>query len=303
MTESRVLILGATGMLGHALFFQLHKEQCLEVYGTVRNHHDIGRFFSLQQQERIQGGVDADNFDSIVRAVAAVRPDTVINCIGLIKQLPEANDPLVAIPLNAMLPHRLALLCKAAGSRLIHFSTDCVFDGIKGAYVEADSTSALDLYGRTKALGELEYPHCLTIRTSIVGHELKGKFGLVDWFLSQSDKVRGFTRAIYSGFPTVELCRIICEFVLPHPELKGIIHVSSSPISKYDLLMLVAETYGKEISIEPYDDFVVDRSLDSSSFTRNTGYQSPPWPELVAAMYRHYMESSLYQENICGDML
>ena len=178
------------------------------------------------------------------------------------------------------------MICRSAGARMIHISTDCVFDGKKGNYTENDSSTADDLYGRSKFLGEVAYPpHCLTLRTSIIGHELKGKLGLVEWFLAQEGKVRGFTHAIYSGFPTIEFARIITDYILPRPELTGVYHVSSDPVSKYDLLNLVAKKYGKKIEIEPYDDFRQDRSLDSSLFRRLTGYMPPSWPELVDQMH------------------
>lgn len=295
MSKVRMLILGVTGMLGHTLFLSFLEEHGFEVSGTVRNRSELGKWFTPRQQEHILSGVDADDFDSILRAAAAVKPDIVINCIGLVKQLSEADDPLRAIPLNALFPHRLALLCQASGARLIHFSTDCVFDGAKGGYTEADCSNALDLYGRTKFIGEIDYPGCLTVRTSIVGHELKGKHSLVEWFLAQSGEVWGFTRAIYSGFPTIEMFRIIRDYVIPHSEMRGVYHVSSEAISKYDLLQLVAARYDKKIAIKPNDNFVVDRSLNSEKFALTTGYQAPSWPELVTAMHDHYIESDWYK--------
>ncbi len=177
---------------------------------------------------------------------------------------------------------------------MIHLSTDCVFDGSKGGYSEADSPDAKDLYGRTKLLGEVAYPHCLTMRTSIIGHELKGRLGLVEWFMAQQGPIKGFTQAIYSGFPTIEMARILHERVLPNPGLSGVMHVSSQPVSKYELLRLMAERYGKDIVIEPDDDFHCDRSMDSASFRAATGYQPPSWRELVGAMHAHYTGSGLY---------
>jgi dTDP-4-dehydrorhamnose reductase len=171
---------------------------------------------------------------------------------------------------------------------MIHISTDCVFDGKKGGYTEKDSPNADDLYGQTKMLGEVCYPHSVTLRSSIIGHELKARLGLVDWFLSQRVPVRGFTKAIYSGFTTIEMARIISDFVLPNPDLSGIYNVSSAPISKHDLLQLVAQRYAKNIKIEPYDGFVLDRSLDSAKFRALTGYVPPPWEKLVEDMHADY---------------
>jgi dTDP-4-dehydrorhamnose reductase len=231
-------------------------------------------------------GVDVENFDSLTRLLASVHPDVVINCIGLVKQLAVADDPLAAIPINSLLSHRLARLCEMAGARLVHMSTDCVFSGAKGMYTEVDASDAKDLYGRSKYLGEVDYPHAITLRTSIIGHELDGARSLVGWFLAQEGSVKGFNRAIFSGLPTVEIARIIRDYVIPYPELHGLHHVSAEPINKYDLLRLVAQVYGKTIEIIPDDNFTIDRSLDSTQFRELTGYTPPTWVELVRTMYQ-----------------
>lgn len=285
LSSTKVLILGATGMLGHMLLHFFSARHDYAVSATVRNSEGVERWFAPQLTAAIRSGVDAGDFPSVARTLAEVRPDVVINCIGVIKQLAGAKDPVQCIAINALFPHLLARECAAVGARLIHISTDCVFSGNKGMYREDDFPDCDDLYGRTKLLGEVGYPHSVTLRTSIIGHELHSSVSLVDWFLAQTVKVRGFTNAIYSGFPTVEMARIIAEEVIPRPELSGLYHVSSEPINKYDLLRLVSEIYGKDIEIEPYDDFVCDRSLDSSRFRAATGYVPPSWPELVARMY------------------
>ncbi len=296
MKSQRVLILGATGMLGHTLFSELRKLDGLDVYGSARNIGGLEWAFGQEMLENIRTGVDAENFDTIIRAMASIQPDIVINCIGLIKQVPLARDPLSAITVNAQLPHRISLVCKAARARMIHFSTDCAFNGKKGRYTEKDPSDAEDLYGRTKYLGEVEYPHCITLRTSIIGHELKGKRGLVEWFLSQDARVKGFTKAIYTGFPTVEMARIVSEFVIPNRDLEGLYHVSSKPISKYELLKMIARKYGKKIKIESCNEFHCDRSLDSTLFRQETGYLAPSWEKLVDMMHTHYLTSGIYQE-------
>jgi dTDP-4-dehydrorhamnose reductase len=178
--------------------------------------------------------------------------------------------------------------------RLVHVSTDCVFSGEKGNYRENDPPDAADLYGRTKFLGEVDIPGCVTLRTSIIGHELSGRHGLVEWFLAQEGTVKGFARAVFSGFPTVEMARIVAERILPYERLSGLYHVSSEPISKYDLLRLVAKEYGKRIGIERDEEFACDRSLDSSRFREAIGYEPPAWPELVARMRAHFLGSPLY---------
>ena len=286
----RILIMGGTGMLGHTLFRHLSGCSEYDVYATARSLAGMEKHFPETLLARFHpAGVDANYFDSVIRAFASIQPNIVINCIGVIKHLPLADDPVTAITMNALLPHRIYLICQAAGARLIHISTDCVFDGDKGAYTEKDHSNAKDLYGRTKFLGEVAYPHSVTLRTSIIGHELKGKYGLIEWFLAQTHKIQGFRKAIYSGFPTIELARIIHNYVLPNPGLNGIYHVSSEPISKYDLLRLVAERYGKGIEIDPYDDFVQDRSLNSALFRETTGYQPPSWDKLIERMQRDHL--------------
>ncbi|MBN2437578.1 MAG: SDR family oxidoreductase [Deltaproteobacteria bacterium] len=290
MKVKKILILGGTGMLGHVLFTQLSCHQDLDVYASARTASNLERWFSPELIPKIRTEVDANEFDTIAGAIASIRPDTVINCIGLIKQSPSAKDPFSAIAVNALLPHRISLACKTAGARLIHISTDCVFDGMKGNYREDDPSDAKDLYGKSKFLGETASPHCVTLRTSVIGHALNHQLGLMDWLLAQEGKIRGYTRAIFSGLPTVEVARIIGDHVLPRAELSGVYHVSSEAISKYDLLRSVAERYDKGIEIEPFDGVVVDRSLDSSLFQKATGYRSPPWPDLVDRMHRHYVE-------------
>lgn len=282
--KTKLLVLGASGMLGNAVLRLFAQSTRYEVVGSARSTSAL-RLLPKELSDRVICGVDVEHLDSLIHLFSKVRPDVVVNCIGLVKQLAEADDPLSAIPINALLPHRLARLCDVAGARLVHMSTDCVFAGTKGMYTEADMSDAKDLYGRSKYLGEVDYPHAITLRTSIIGHELSGAHSLVGWFLAQQGSVRGFRRAIFSGLPTVELARVIRDHVLPHPELHGLYHVSAEPINKFDLLTLVARVYGKTIDITPDDKLAIDRSLDSTRFREATGYQPEPWPELVRRMH------------------
>ncbi|MFG0806998.1 dTDP-4-dehydrorhamnose reductase family protein [Pseudomonas fluvialis] len=281
----RVLVLGVSGMLGHAVLDVFAQDSSFEVWGTLRSGAALGSF-AKALHARLLVGVDVLDQDALVSALDRVRPDVVINCVGLIKQLADAKDPLSALPINAMLPHRLAKLCSLAGSRLIHVSTDCVFSGRKGGYVETDIPDAEDLYGKSKHIGELyELRHAVTLRTSIIGHELGSNCSLVDWFLSQSAPVRGYAKAIFSGLPTVELARVMKDYVIPNPELYGLYHVSAEAIDKLSLLRLVAKVYGHKIEITPDEQVCIDRSLDSSRFKLITGYVPPSWSTLVEKMY------------------
>lgn len=281
----RVLVLGVTGMLGNAMYRLLSQDAAMAVYATSRNAAALS-YFGEELHSRIISGVDVENYDSLVEVFGKVRPDVVINCIGLVKQLANADNPLQAVPINTLLPHRLAALCTVAKTRLIHVSTDCVFSGNKGDYQESDIPDAHDLYGRTKLLGEVDYPHAITLRTSIIGHELSGHRSLVGWFLNQNTAtVKGYRRAIFSGLPTCELAAVVRDFVLPSPELHGLYHVSAEPINKYELLRLISTVYGKAIEVVPDDTLIIDRSLRSNRFRQATGYTPAPWPELINRMY------------------
>ncbi len=282
----KVLVLGASGMLGNAVMRVLSESKEWQVCGTVRSS-SAARFFAPGVAASLVADVNVEDQDVLVRVFADVRPDLVINCIGLIKQLAEGDDPLRALPINAILPHRLSRLCKLAGSRLIQVSTDCVFSGSRGAYVEEDVPDSMDLYGKSKFLGEVREAHAVTLRTSIIGHELQSAHGLVEWFLAQKGSCKGFRRAIFSGLPTVALAKIIRDVVIPRPELSGLYHVASAPISKFDLLMLVARRYNKTIEIVPDDTVVIDRSLRADRFQQASGYVADGWPELINQMHAY----------------
>jgi dTDP-4-dehydrorhamnose reductase len=280
----KVLVLGVTGMLGNAMFRTfLNSNMGYSVIGTARNNNAF--CFADINSDHIITGVDVENHDSLIRIFTKVRPQIVINCVGLVKQLADSNNPLLAIPLNTLLPHRLADLCSLVNARLIHISTDCVFSGDKGNYMESDFPDAKDLYGRSKLLGEVDYPHAVTLRTSIIGHELSGNRSLVGWFLSQENSVKGFTRAIFSGLPTVELARVVHDFVLPIQKLHGLYHIAAKPIDKDSLLRLVAQVYNKKIEILSDDSVKIDRSLNGQKFCDMTGYIAPEWSELITRMY------------------
>jgi dTDP-4-dehydrorhamnose reductase len=282
-TPTRVLILGASGMLGNAALRLFAESPGYEAYGTVRSQAAL-RLLPESVRGNLVVGVDVENIDSMMAVLDRVRPHVVINCIGIVKQLAQADDPLQAIPINALLPHRLARMCALVNARFVHMSTDCVFSGAKGMYTEDDQSDAYDLYGRSKFLGEVDYPNAITLRTSIIGHELDRNTSLIGWFLKQEGKVRGFERAIFSGLPTVEVARVIRDFVIPHPDLRGVYNLSAEPVNKFDLLALVAEAYGKQIEIVRDQELVIDRSLDSSRFRRATGFVPLSWPELVRVM-------------------
>ena len=279
----KILIVGGTGMLGHRLWMDLSAAH--DVWGTVRASADSLPSLKGIVRANIRENVDALHFETVQRVVETIKPDVVINCVGLIKQRENAKEPILAIDLNTRFPHLLASLCKQQNCRLIHISTDCVFDGKKGMYTEADPTDARDLYGRTKALGEVDYlEYGLTIRTSLIGREINTHYSLLEWFLSQSGKVKGFKKAVFSGFPTGTVSQLMQDIILTRPELHGLYHVSAEPINKYDLLLLFKQAYNRHIEIEADTVMTMDRSLDSSRFRAETGFIPTPWPEMIAQM-------------------
>ncbi|MEA2337438.1 MAG: dTDP-4-dehydrorhamnose reductase [Thermoanaerobaculia bacterium] len=275
----RVLILGAGGMLGHKVW-EIFRDR-FDCRAAMRTRLPLPLF----DDERVIDGFDATNFDATVRLIREAEPDVVVNCIGVVKQLAAAHDPIASITLNSLFPHIVARACTDAGARMIHISTDCVFAGNRGHYTEDDVPDAADLYGRSKLLGEVTEGGALTIRTSIIGRELRTSNGLVEWFLSnRGGAVRGFTNAIFSGVTTTMLARILVAVIEQHPGMHGLYHVAGAPISKYDLLVMLNAAIGAGVMITPDDSFVIDRSLDASRFEAATRLTPPEWPDMIAAL-------------------
>ena len=237
MKSYKILVLGVSGMLGNAIYLYFSNETQHKVYGSIRSSDNI-KFFP--QDVRVNLIVNDDVFDDIKIEclIDEIRPEILINCIGVVKQLGNANDPLTAIPINSLLPHKLAKISEKYSVRLIHLSTDCVFSGNAGMYTESDKPDARDLYGLSKLLGEVDSLSALTLRTSIIGHELNGNRSLLSWFLSQSGSVKGFNKAIFSGLPTTEISSIINKYIISNKNLHGIYNLSIEPIDKYSLLKI-----------------------------------------------------------------
>lgn len=278
----RILVLGGDGMLGHQLYRQWSPRH--EVRVTLRQDLAAYARFGLFNADNACAGVNMRDAERLLEVFSDFRPEAVVNAVGIVKQRADARESIPSILINSLLPHQLAVMCRLAGARLVHMSTDCVFNGSRGNYTEEDAPDAEDLYGRSKLLGELGDDHCVTLRTSIIGRELTRKTGLVEWFLAQKGTVRGFSHAIYSGFTTQEMSRIIESVLTEHTSLSGVHHVSSKPINKHDLLLLVKKHFGVETEIVPHADFRCDRSLDSARFYRLTGYQPPAWEQMIGEM-------------------
>lgn len=280
----KVFIIGANGMIGSAIFHVMSLKSDLDIFGSIRNN-EFKKRFNFSQSNKFISGLDVDNYDILVDTLDYLRPDVVINCAGITKHKYNILNPLVTIPINSLMPHKLAKLCNLIGAKLIHISTDCVFSGNKGNYTEVDTPDAFDLYGKSKELGEVTYPNTLTLRTSTIGHEYNTSHGLLEWFLSQKLECKGFKKAIFSGLPTVIFAEIIRDVILPRYDLQGLYHISAEPINKYDLLELIKDVYKKDINIIPDSKLSIDRSLNSDRFFKETQYQSPNWSSLVKTMY------------------
>lgn len=277
-----ILVLGATGLLGNAMFRSMSNVSGARVHGTIRD--EAAR--SLFASEYADGLIivdDVEKPDCLARLFDVVHPNVVINCIAAGRPAPV--DPMRSIEVYSMLPRRLSHLCRLSGSRLVQISSDGVFSGARGGYSEDDLPDATDIYGISKLLGEITEPHAITLRTSIIGHELQSRGGLLEWFLSQQGQCHCYTRAIFSGFPTIVLADLVRDVVIPRPDLHGVYHLATQPISKFDLLSMVAARYGKHIELIPDHRENPDRTLVAARFEKATGYVAPDWPTLVDVMY------------------
>lgn len=282
----KVLVLGASGMLGNTMLRVLSDNKELDVYGTVRSKA-MKALLPINISENIIDDVDVAEFN-LGALFKDTRPDVVINCIGSInKNFSNTESVIQAISLNALLPHRLLKCCERFNSRLIHISTDCVYSGDKGNYKEEDITDPKDIYGESKHLGEIDRPYAITLRTSIIGHELNTSHGLLEWFLSQQEECNGYAKAIFSGLPTVILAEVIRDYVIPNAGLSGLYNVAGPAINKYDLLKMIAKEYCKNITIKRDESFKIDRSLNADKFRVATGYVAPDWSSLIKSMHNY----------------
>jgi dTDP-4-dehydrorhamnose reductase len=282
----KILILGCNGLIGHSIFNTLSDDTSLKVYGALRRSQ-LKSFFRQELYNFIFSDFNIYDNSSISSLLIKSEADVVINCVGITKHVSSSNDKSSLIFANSLFPHILYKICKEFNVRLIHISTDCVFSGIKGDYLESDNTDSYDMYGKSKALGEINDVNCLTIRTSTIGHELNTKYGLLEWFLDQSNACYGFSNAIFSGLPTVVLAELLRDIIIPDRRLTGLLHVGSSPITKYDLLCLINDVYKKNISITKIDQPIINRALNTDKFKSLSGFYMD-WNHLITKMYNSY---------------
>ena len=286
------MILGGTGMLGHKVWEAFEKR--FDTWVTIRGPVEPWLHLPFFRKEKVIENVNAFSQENISKALDKINPEVVVNCIGIVKKLKESENPLSSITLNALLPHWLAEQCRQHSIRFIHISTDCVFSGKTGNYTEEDLPDPYDLYGRTKLLGEVAGNGCLTLRTSIIGRELKRTVGLLEWFLSQRGKtIQGYKHAIFTGVITSELAAILADIIANNPGLYGLYHLSSDPINKYDLLNMIKSAFDLEITINEDEGVSIDRSLDSSKLRKIINYEPPTWEEMIQRLSK---EAGQYEE-------
>lgn len=277
----RILVLGGDGMLGHQLLKSLQGKHDVRV--TLRQPLAVYLRHNIFTPQNSYAEVNVQRPDDLSPIISDFQPQAVINAVGIVKQSHLAKEIIPSLEVNALFPHRLALMCKTVNARMIHMSTDCIFSGRKGNYAEIDVSDAEDIYGRTKYLGEVHEQHCVTIRSSIIGLELSRKTSLIEWFLAQTGTIKGFKRAFYSGLTTLEMSRLIEAILTRYTDISGVWQVSSATvINKYDLLTLFAKLLGRtDITIQADEEFFCDRSLQGQRFCQATGYQPPSWEYML----------------------
>ena len=280
----RILILGASGLIGSAMLRAFVIKEEYQVYATYRDSR-LPSAFPCIDSSRLFKTLSVDSGDILEILISRIKPDVVVNCIGVTKQMADLAGTVGMISANSILPHKVESLCHRINARFIHISTDCVFSGRKGDYSECDEPDPMDMYGRSKLVGEPMGKNTLVIRTSVIGHELWTSNGLLEWFLAQEGTCGGYVNAIFSGMTTPVLASLVRDNILGDNSLSGLYHISSSQISKYDLLRLVSKRYCKEIDVLPIDFPVIDRSLDSAKFRSATLTNTHSWPEMIECMY------------------
>ncbi len=279
----KILVLGCNGMLGHQ--FAKYFTAKYEVYGLLHHQYIGSNIEDIINENNVVQNIDLTDFNRMEAILNDIRPDIILNAVGVIKQRDVKTSPVKYIEINSLLPHKIAILAAKINSKFIHMSTDCVFSGKKGQYLQTDLVDAEDIYGKTKYLGEVSYSNCITLRTSIIGLELNYKKSLIEWFLSQKGCVNGYSNAIFSGFTTIEMARIIERVLLHYPNLSGVYHVASNPISKYELLTKLSEKLNRsDVKINPYDEFACDRSLIANEFNSITSYVPPDWDAMLSEL-------------------
>ncbi len=282
----KILILGSNGLLGNTITKYFLQKEDIQTYATIRDYSKL-ELFNNKYHKNFLIINDILDFEETKKTLKKIKPDILINCLGITNKenLLKPSQIENCISINSLFPHMLQRICLELGTRIIHFSSDCIFSGRKGFYSENDIPDPPDIYGKSKLLGELNYENTLTIRKSVIGHELVSKKGLLEWFLAQKDFVHGYKNVIFSGLTVLELARVIDNYVLPRRDLKGILNLAGESISKFDLLKIIADIYKKSAQIIPNEKIQINRTLNGSQFNNLTGYKMKSWPSLIRSMY------------------
>lgn len=282
----RIIILGSTGLLGNTISKYFFNREKFETFAVLRDHSKI-KLFNEKYHQNFLVIDDILDFVDTERKLKNIKADILINCLGITNKYKSMNANQLEnfININSLIPYRLQRICYEMGTRLIHFSTDCIFSGERGFYSENDIPDPPDIYGRSKLLGELDFENTLTIRKSVIGHELVSKRGLLEWFLDQENFVEGYKNVIFSGITVLELANLIEKYIIPRNDLRGILNISGESISKFDLLKILADVYNKKIKIIPNESIKINRTLNGSQFDKLTGYKVNSWPLLIKSMF------------------
>lgn len=293
MKKKKVLLLGASGMLGNALFLTIFNSNDFIIKGTLRSKNK--KIFSDDiYKNSIIRDLDITNFKKLEKLITKFKPDFIINCIGITNKQILRMPKSIVFKINSLLPLFLSQLSEIKKNKFIHISTDCVFDGKNLEYHEDSFKTATDIYGVTKSIGEEinKSVNSLIIRTSIIGHEITKKEGLLEWFLNQKKNVNGYKNVIYSGLTTIELSKIILK-ILKKSKIFGLYQVSSNKISKYNLLLIIQKIYNHDIDIKKNLSNKKKLILNSKKFQRDTGIIVKSWNKQIKEMKKFYIDKQL----------
>lgn len=278
----RILILGGNGMIGHKMY-QIISKVNVDTWVTLRNDLSTYFFSDIYNNNKVIDNIDLTDFKNLLNTLNNVKPDIILNACGI--TIRRGLEEIISntILLNSALPHFLNEWVSKNNKRLIHFSTDCVFSGKRGDYLDTDIKDAYDLYGTTKSLGEIvDSKFAITLRGSMIGRELENKTELFEWFLQQNNKkIKGFSEVIYAGITTVKMAEIVLRLIKFYPNLSGIYNISSKSISKYDLLKMCNEYFAINSIIEIDNSYKSNKNLISDKFFIEIGIEKPNWTDLI----------------------
>ncbi len=280
----KILLIGANGLIGYNIFRNLIKSKEFNIFLLVRSKKNINNFYRSFHFDKLIELKEFKNTSLLESFLKELKPSIVLNCAGITKHSPNIKNISEVLYINSIFPRNLSEICSALKIRLIHLSSDCIFSGSSGMYKDKSFPDANDLYGISKALGEIDKENHLTIRTSTIGHEAQTSYGLLNWFLKQKE-CKGYKNAIFSGPTTLELSKILKDLIIPNQHLSGVLNISSDPIDKYSLLKLIKDTYSLDTVINKCSEVRINRSLNSEKFRTMTNYSVKSWGNMIREMY------------------